>query len=228
MSISQVLQPSTRQRLLRASLALIVIVLIALAFWGIGRVAGRYGLAAAGALITACATIVGVLITQLVAAWLATERAQVEALQAYLKEIGELLSKYPNVRNPVSAKEHDLRSLARAHTQTVLTGMNPARQEVVLKYLMETQLLEALGLHGEVGRRPNGEDERELDNLLQAYLDWMSQLLANKERPLNMSQVGDYQNTEARLRTFYVLRRLHGVYKRRVILFLYESQLSRP
>ena len=101
-------------------------------------------LSIAGALITAWATIVGVVIAQLVAAGLAAERAQVEALQAYLKEIGDLLSNNPDVRGPASADNHDLRTLARAHTLTVLSGLNSTRKELVNDYLREVQLLDVL------------------------------------------------------------------------------------
>ena len=99
-----------------------------------------------GALITAWATIVAVVVAQLVTAWLAGERAQVESQQAYLKEMGELLSQNPRVRDLAAENQEDLRILARAHTLTVLSGLNPARQQVVLNYLGETRLLKAVGL----------------------------------------------------------------------------------
>jgi uncharacterized protein YjbI with pentapeptide repeats len=67
--------------------------------------------------------------------------------------------------------------------------------------------------------------ERRQDDALQAYLDGMSQLLTNKERPLHRAQPGDSLSTLARARTLTVLPRLDGERKARVVQFLYESGL---
>jgi hypothetical protein len=64
-----------------------------------------------------------------------------------------------------------------------------------------------------------------LDDSLQAYLDGMSQLLTDKERPLHRAQPGDSLSTVARARTLTVLSRLDSSRKRSVLEFLYESRL---
>jgi len=68
-------------------------------------------------------------------------------------------------------------------------------------------------------------DERRQDDMLQAYLDGMSQLLTDKERPLHRAELGDYLSTMARARTTRVLQRLKGERKGSVVQFLYESGL---
>ena len=68
-------------------------------------------------------------------------------------------------------------------------------------------------------------DERRQDDRLQAYLDGMSELLTDKDRPLHRAQVGDGLSTVARARTLTVLPRLDGERKRSVVQFLYESGL---
>jgi hypothetical protein len=130
------------------TLLAIAIALVALALAGIIVVVIVHGFKAeTAALITAWATVVGVLIAQAVTARLAAERAQVDELQAYLKEMGDLLSGHPDLRDPASGSVNtDLRILARAHTRTVWSGLNRARRRYVLNYLRETQLLDALGL----------------------------------------------------------------------------------
>ena len=60
-------------------------------------------------------------------------------------------------------------------------------------------------------------DERRQDDTLQAYLDGMSQLLTDKERPLHRAQPGDSLSTLARARTLTVLPRLDGERKGRVV-----------
>jgi uncharacterized protein YjbI with pentapeptide repeats len=69
------------------------------------------------------------------------------------------------------------------------------------------------------------ENQRAQDAALQAYLDQMSELLADKERPLHTAQPGDSLGTIARARTLTVLTRLDGVRKGSVLRFLYESAL---
>ena len=68
-------------------------------------------------------------------------------------------------------------------------------------------------------------DERRQDDTLQAYLDGMSQLLTDKDRPLHRSQRGDSLSSVARARTLTVLTRLDRVRKGSVLRFLYESGL---
>jgi uncharacterized protein YjbI with pentapeptide repeats len=69
------------------------------------------------------------------------------------------------------------------------------------------------------------ENQRVQDAALQAYLDQMSRLLADKDRPLHKERPGDSLSTIARAHTLTVLPRLNGVRKRSVIQFLYESEL---
>jgi uncharacterized protein YjbI with pentapeptide repeats len=69
------------------------------------------------------------------------------------------------------------------------------------------------------------ESQRAQDEALQAYLDQMSQLLTDKDRPLHRSPRGDRLRTVARARTLTVLPRLDGDRKARVVQFLYESDL---
>ena len=61
--------------------------------------------------------------------------------------------------------------------------------------------------------------------MLQAYLDGMSQLLTDKDRPLHRASVGDSLSTVARARTLTVLSRLDGDRKGSVVQFMYESSL---
>jgi len=68
-------------------------------------------------------------------------------------------------------------------------------------------------------------DERRQDDMLQAYLDGMSQLLTDGARPLHRAQLGDSLSTVARARTLTVLTRLEGERKGSVVRFLYESGL---
>jgi uncharacterized protein YjbI with pentapeptide repeats len=68
-------------------------------------------------------------------------------------------------------------------------------------------------------------EERRQDDMLQAYLDGMSELLTDKERPLRKAEMGDNLSTVARARTLTVVRTLSPVRKRSVVDFLYESIL---
>ena len=68
-------------------------------------------------------------------------------------------------------------------------------------------------------------DERRQDDMLQAYLDEMSQLLTDKERPLHRAELGDYLSTVARARTITALSRLDAKRKGSLIQFLYEAGL---
>jgi uncharacterized protein YjbI with pentapeptide repeats len=69
------------------------------------------------------------------------------------------------------------------------------------------------------------EKQRAQDAALQAYLDQMSELLADKERPLHTAQPGDSLGAIARARTLTVLTRLDGLRKGSVLRFSYESAL---
>jgi uncharacterized protein YjbI with pentapeptide repeats len=68
-------------------------------------------------------------------------------------------------------------------------------------------------------------EQRAQDEALQAYLDQMSQLLTDKERPLHEAQQGDSLSVVARARTRTVLTRLDGERKGSVVRFLHESGL---
>jgi hypothetical protein len=69
------------------------------------------------------------------------------------------------------------------------------------------------------------ESQRAQDAALRAYLDQMSQLLTDKDRPLHRAQVGDILSSVARAQTLTVLPRLDDDSKARVLQFLYESGL---
>jgi len=70
------------------------------------------------------------------------------------------------------------------------------------------------------------ESQRAQDEALQAYLDQMSQLLADPERPLRRARPGDTLSMLARARTLTVLQRLEsGLHKGSVVQFLYEAGL---
>jgi uncharacterized protein YjbI with pentapeptide repeats len=69
------------------------------------------------------------------------------------------------------------------------------------------------------------ENQRAQDEALQAYLDQMSQLITDKDRPLRGAQPGDDWSVVARARTLTILKRLDGGRKRSVLEFLYESRL---
>jgi uncharacterized protein YjbI with pentapeptide repeats len=68
-------------------------------------------------------------------------------------------------------------------------------------------------------------DQRAQDDATQAYLDQMTDLLLDKERPLHQSEEGDEVSTLARARTLTTLSRLDGARKGNVVQFLYESNL---
>jgi hypothetical protein len=67
--------------------------------------------------------------------------------------------------------------------------------------------------------------QRAQDEALQAYLDHMSQLLTDKDRPLHSACEGDSVSTVARARTLTVLPTLDSERKRSVLQFLYDSKL---
>jgi hypothetical protein len=147
---------------MRIALVVMAIVLTAVALLGILAVADLYGLAAAGALITAWATIVGVLITQLVAVWTAAtqreeasraeeasrnreldmvdQRAQAEALQAYLdylERITQLIREGLRVEDPLSPN----RMLVRSRTLNLFWQLDSMRKRALLQTLHEAGLI---------------------------------------------------------------------------------------
>jgi uncharacterized protein YjbI with pentapeptide repeats len=73
------------------------------------------------------------------------------------------------------------------------------------------------------------ENRRSQDAALQTYLDQMSQLLTDKERPLHKAQPGDSLSTVARARTLTILGSLDSGRERNrkgsVVQFLYEAGL---
>jgi uncharacterized protein YjbI with pentapeptide repeats len=68
-------------------------------------------------------------------------------------------------------------------------------------------------------------ERRSQDEALQTYLDGMSQLLTDKDRPLHRARPGDSLSTVARARTLTVLTKLDGGRKGILLRFLYESGL---
>ena len=70
---------------------------------------------------------------------LATQRAQDEALQAYLDQVSGLLLER-DLR--ASQEDSEVRTLARARTLTVLTRLDPSRKEAVFQFLMEAGLVQ--------------------------------------------------------------------------------------
>jgi len=72
---------------------------------------------------------------------LATQRAQDEALQAYLDQMSTLLLE-KNLRNSGSSEEEsEVRILARARTLTVLGRLDSERNRDILQFLREAQLI---------------------------------------------------------------------------------------
>src|SRR5215203_5325624 len=70
------------------------------------------------------------------------ERAQNDALQTYLEQMGQLLTK-ENLRS--SEEDADVRVLARSQTLTVLQGLGPGRKQVLLRFLYESHLIDKQG-----------------------------------------------------------------------------------
>jgi hypothetical protein len=71
---------------------------------------------------------------------LAEERAQDEALQAYLDQMGALLLAKDGLRE--SEEGSEVRTLARARTLTVLERLDPERRPAVMQFLVETELVQ--------------------------------------------------------------------------------------
>ena len=70
---------------------------------------------------------------------LAGQRAQDEALQAYLSQMGSLL-KEKDLRE--SKEDSKVRTLARARTLTVLGRLDPSRKTAAMQYLVEAELVQ--------------------------------------------------------------------------------------
>jgi uncharacterized protein YjbI with pentapeptide repeats len=70
------------------------------------------------------------------------------------------------------------------------------------------------------------EKQRAQDAALRAYLDQMSSLLLNKDRPLRQSEEGDEVRILAQARTATVIQRLDADRNRTVIRFLNEAGLT--
>jgi hypothetical protein len=68
-------------------------------------------------------------------------------------------------------------------------------------------------------------DQRAQDEALRAYLDQMSQLLTDKERPLHRARSPEPLSTVAWARTKTVLRRMDATRRGIVVRFVYESRL---
>jgi hypothetical protein len=77
---------------------------------------------------------------------LAKERAQDEALQAYLDQMSGLLLER-DLRT--SEKDSEVRTLARARTLTALKRLDPSRKTVVMQFLVEADLVQGVD-----GREP--------------------------------------------------------------------------
>jgi uncharacterized protein YjbI with pentapeptide repeats len=77
---------------------------------------------------------------------LAVQRAQDEALQAYLNQMGDLLLE-KDLRD--SQEDSEVRTLARARTLTVLGRLDPSHKAAVMEFLVEAELL-----HRVEGRGP--------------------------------------------------------------------------
>jgi uncharacterized protein YjbI with pentapeptide repeats len=78
---------------------------------------------------------------------LAEQRAQDEALQAYLNQMSSLLLE-KDLRT--SKEDSEVRTLARARTLTVLERLDPDRKTAVLQFLIEAELVQSV----EGGRGP--------------------------------------------------------------------------
>lgn len=98
-----------------------------------------------------------------------------------------------------------------------------------LKLLIVPAVLAAGGLWFNAQQREREQriaKERAQVEALQAYVDEMSQLLGDKDRPLLRAKSQVSLSTIARARTLTVLPRLAATHKRSVLQFLYESRLT--
>src|SRR5215208_3495530 len=70
---------------------------------------------------------------------LAEQRAQDEALQAYLDQMGQLMLE-SDLRK--SKEDSEVRSVARARTLTVLSRLDPSRKTAIIQFLVEAELVQ--------------------------------------------------------------------------------------
>jgi len=82
---------------------------------------------------------------------LAVQRAQDEALQAYLNQMSSLLLER-GLRN--SEVDSEVRTLARARTLTVLSRFDTSGKTAVMQFLEEAALVQGAGLFQGAGRGP--------------------------------------------------------------------------
>src|SRR5215208_4870138 len=80
---------------------------------------------------------------------LAEQRAQDEALQAYLDQMSSLLL---NGELRTSDEDSEVRNLARARTLTVLGGLDQTRKSAVLQFLVEAELVQRVEGRGPIIR----------------------------------------------------------------------------
>jgi hypothetical protein len=69
------------------------------------------------------------------------------------------------------------------------------------------------------------QEQHAQDRALQAYLDQMSELLLDKDRPLRSAEKNAEEQIVAQARTLTVLRGLDGERKGHILQFLYQSEL---
>ena len=106
---------------------------------------------------------------------LAVERAQDEALQAYLAQMSTLMLE-KDLRNP--EEDSEVRTLARARTLTVLRRVDTSHKDEIMQFLLEAALVHRVGESApviELGRADLGDvNLREADlagaNLREAHL----------------------------------------------------------
>jgi hypothetical protein len=80
---------------------------------------------------------------------LAEQRAQDEALQAYLTQMSTLLLE-KDLRE--SKEDSEVRTLARARTLTVLGRLDPSRKTALIQFLIEAELAQSMGARGPIIR----------------------------------------------------------------------------
>jgi len=88
---------------------------------------------------------------------LAVERAQDEALQAYLAQMSTLMLE-KDLRNP--EEDSEVRTLARARTLTVLRRVDTSRKDEIMQFLLEAALVHRVGESApviELGRADLGD-----------------------------------------------------------------------
>jgi uncharacterized protein YjbI with pentapeptide repeats len=127
---------------------------------------------------------------------LAEHRAQDEALQAYLDQMGNLLLG-KNLRT--SEENSEVRTLARARTLTVLARLDPSRKADVMQFLVEAELVQGvdggpiISLEGASLRGADlsdaGPSARNLSKQFQATREAAEEEGASKREALAAAQV---------------------------------------